>query len=136
MNIARFSKTAFLWTTCSLYFSKILCGDRYKNLMVIFGYFKIRTRSRENFTIDRSKCFVKRCFFLNQDFYSPSKIFLLFNHFASTKIYKELKLQRETSGSMNKFGFKFQQVHLVWNHQARAYYAGFIKSFAVNVFGS
>ena len=50
-------------------------------------------------TSDRSKFLVKICFFLNQDFNSPSKIFLLFNHFAFTKICKALKLQRETSGS-------------------------------------
>ena len=61
-------------------------------MTVIFCYFKIR-----NFTIDLPKFLVKRCFFLNQDFNSPSKIVLLFNHFAFTKICKELKLQRETS---------------------------------------
>ena len=69
-------------------------------LKVIFCYCKTRPRSRKNFTIGRSKFFVKRCYFLNQDFNSPSKIFLLhFNHFAFAKICEKLKLQRETSGS-------------------------------------
>ena len=29
MNHARFSKTAFLWNICLLYFSEGLCGDEY-----------------------------------------------------------------------------------------------------------
>ena len=29
MNIVRFLKTAFLWNTCSLYFSEILYDDGY-----------------------------------------------------------------------------------------------------------
>ena len=108
MNIARFLKTASLWNTCSLYISyKFINFITYKfygilnirYLKAIFCYCKIRPCSRIDFTIDRSKFLVKRCFFLNQDFSSPSKIFLLFNHFAFAKICKELKLQRETSGS-------------------------------------
>ena len=66
-------------------------------LKVVFCYCKIRPRSRNNFTIDQSKFLVKRCFFLNQDFNFPSKFFSLFNHFAFTKTWKEVKLQRETS---------------------------------------
>ena len=46
-------------------------------------------------------------------------------------------LQRKISDSnwtaLNSF--KFEQVQWDWNHQASAYYWGFIKSFAVNVFG-
>ena len=103
---------------------------------VIFWYCKIRPHNRKNFAIDRSKILVKRWFFLNYDFNSPLGIvLLLFNHFAFTEICKELKLQRETSGlKLNNFGFKFQQVDLVWNHQAIAY-GGFINCFAVNCFG-
>ena len=41
---------------------------------VIFYYGRIRSRSRKNFTIDRSKRLVNRCFFLNQDFKSPSRM--------------------------------------------------------------
>ena len=49
-------------------------------LKVIFCCCKIRAPSGKKFTIDRSKFLVKRCFFLNQDFNSPWKIFLLYNH--------------------------------------------------------
>ena len=76
---------------------KMVTDIRY--LMVIFCYSKIRPHSRRNFTTERLKFLVKICFFLKQDFNSPSKIFLLFNHFVFTKICKALKLQRETSGS-------------------------------------
>ena len=62
-----------------------------KCLKVIFCYCDIRPRSRKNFMIDRSKFLVKRCFFLNQDFNSPSKIFLLFHHFAFANICKGVK---------------------------------------------
>ena len=63
MNITRFIKTALLWNTCSLYFSEIwylVLGITYAK--VIFWYCKIRPRSRKNFTLDRSKFIVKRCF--------------------------------------------------------------------------
>ena len=75
MNIARFFYgTSVHCTSPKLY---VMMDIRY--LKVKFYYCKIRPRSRKNFTIDRSKFLVKICFFLNQDFNSPSKIFLLFN---------------------------------------------------------
>ena len=39
VNIARFLKTAFLWNTCSLYFSEILCDDRY---YIFWGYILLK----------------------------------------------------------------------------------------------
>ena len=42
---------------------------------VAFYYRKIRPGNRKNFTIDRSRFIVKRCFFLKQEFDSPSRIF-------------------------------------------------------------
>ena len=62
-------------------------------------------------------------------------MFLLFNH--QLKICKGIKAAKRNSWlKVNNFGFKIQQVCLVRNHQASAYYGGFINSFAVNVFGS
>ena len=50
-----------------------MTGIRY--LKVIFDCCKIRPHKRENFTVDRSEFLVKRCFFLNQDFNFPLRIF-------------------------------------------------------------
>ena len=75
MNIARFFYGTFVHCTSPKLY--VMMDIRY--LKVKFYYCKIRPRSRKNFTIDRSKFLVKICFFLNQEFNSPSKIFLLFN---------------------------------------------------------
>ena len=56
--------------------------------------------------MDQSKFSVKRCFFRNQDFKPPSKIFLLFNHVAFTRICKELKLQRKLGAQIEQFWFQ------------------------------
>ena len=90
---------------------------------------------RTSWQIDQN--FLWRDDFLNQDFNSPSNTFLLFNHLAFTKNYKGVEIAKRNQWlKLNNFGFKFQQLHLVWNHQASAYCGGFMSSFAVNVFGS
>ena len=56
-------------------FLKIYVMTDIRYLKVIFDCCKIRPHNRENFTVDRSEFLVKRCFFLNQDFNSPLRIF-------------------------------------------------------------
>ena len=63
MNIARFLKTAFLWNTVHYTSANVYVMMDIRYLKVMFCYYKSRPRSRKNFTTDRSKLLVKRCFF-------------------------------------------------------------------------
>ena len=69
----------FLWSIRHYTSPKLYVMMYIRYLKFKFYYCKIRPRTRKNFTTDRAKFLVKICFFLNQDFNSPSNIVLLFN---------------------------------------------------------
>ena len=83
MNNAKYLRAAFLYKTCSLYFSKIYVVVVIRYFRTLFYYLKIRPLNRTKLTIDRSTFIVKR----------------LFNHFAFTEICSKLKLER-TCGAL------------------------------------